>query len=79
MILILTMNKKMFSIFVICSVIIAGAFVSLTSNDDNSNSDFDYCSDNPTLGIKYQNCNTPDCVVFHESIKKSLKERYCKE
>jgi len=35
---------------------------------------FDICEEQPLFGLKYQNCNSIECINFYENIKAEVKE-----
>jgi len=36
--------------------------------------DFNVCDEQPLFGLKYQNCDSIECIKFHETIKAKIKE-----
>jgi hypothetical protein len=68
------MNKSI--IIGISFILLAGVLLVSNSSEPQNDFDkpFDVCEEQPTFGIKYQNCNNIECVNFYENIKQNLRE-----
>ena len=63
------MDIKIFLVFGIFALLVGGFMIY-----ENPESSFDVCQEQPLFGLKYQTCDSIECINFYENIKAKVKE-----
>jgi hypothetical protein len=65
------MNKNMFLILGVC-ILLVGAFTVIDFDKEEAMK-FNPCDEQPLFGLKYNNCDSIECINFYENIKSDIR------